>query len=203
MDWDRRYEELSTPWDLGGITPGLPALLDSGRSQTWGLPQRWRVAVPGCGRGHDLRVFAKAGHDVTGFDLAPRAVAEARRLLALNRTPARVECRDVLGLLPEFAGAFDLAYDYTCLCALPVALREAYVDVLSGILAPRGVVLALVFPMVEVPSMQGCGPPFLVSEVQVRELFTPRFELLDSFAPAASAPGRTGAERWFVWRRRG
>ena len=39
-----------------------------------------RIAVPGCGRGHDLRAFAARGHRVVGFDLVSEAVAEARAL---------------------------------------------------------------------------------------------------------------------------
>ena len=125
QDWERLYLEGDTGWDLRGITPPLAELLAREYLGTLGLRSPARTAVPGCGRGHDLRALAVHGCQVTGFDVAPSACAEATALLRLNRVEADVHCRDVLGLVPEFAGRFDLVSEYTCVCALAPRLRSA------------------------------------------------------------------------------
>ena len=199
QDWEELYRGQDTAWDLRMVTPPLEALARSGRLAQL-VPAQGRIALPGCGRGHDVRFLASLGYDVTGFDIAPSAVAEASALLALNRATARVLLRDVLGLLPEFAGRFELVYDYTCLCALPPPLRPSYLAQVHGMLAPGGVYLALVYPMREDRAGPGRAP-YLVTDAQLRALLAGGFELLDVFEPEASVARRRGAERWYVARR--
>ena len=198
--WTAAYREGRTPWDLRGVTPALAALAERGGLGELGLPRGARAAVPGCGRGHDLRILAGHRLAVTGFDVVPEAVAEARALLRLNRTEAEVLCRDVLGLLPEYEGMFDLVYEYTCFCALRPHLRRAYAEVVNGLLAPGGCVLALIFPMV--PELAGDnGPPYLVTEEAAAAAFAPALRLERSFAPEGTDDPRAGAQRWYVWRK--
>jgi SAM-dependent methyltransferase len=198
-DWEQLYRSGDTGWDLQGVTPPLRALIEAGGLRRLGLGAGSRVAVPGCGRGHDLAAFAELGMQVTGFDISPTAVAQARANLARADAAAKVLCRDVLGLLPEFERAFDLVYDYTCLCALPPRQRADYAQVVAGILAPGGHLLALVYPMRADRAGEG-GPPYLVTEEQLRALFDPRLEPAGSFAAERSLERREGAERWYSWR---
>jgi SAM-dependent methyltransferase len=201
MDWQQAYDSGSTPWDLRGATPALIALLAQPVLGTAGLRAGARVAVPGCGRGHDLRVWSQHGFDAIGFDVAPRAVHEGNALLALNRVRARVLCRDVFGLLPEFAGAFDLVYDYTCYCAIPPHLRQAYADVVTGTLTSGGLFLHLTFPMrAEVAGREG-RPPYLITPADLHASFGQRMALVHELPVAGSVAGRAGAECWFLWRK--
>lgn len=203
MDWARRYDDRHTPWDLRQVTPPLEHLLASGQLRDLGLREGARVAVPGCGRGHDLRAWARAGHRVTGFDIVPTAVAEARELLELNGHGEEVEvlCRDVLGLGAEFPGAFDLVYDYTCLCALPPHLRAAYGLEMARITKPGGLWLGLVFPTD--PARAGRdGPPYLIRPEDLDRALDVGFAALAEFPAERSVLQRQGAERWFVRRRR-
>jgi SAM-dependent methyltransferase len=200
-DWDSLYRANDTGWDLRGVTPPLQALLDRGFLATLGLPKRPRVLVPGCGRGHDVRALAAAGCDVTGVDISPTACAELRSLLALNRVEARVLCRDLLGLLPELAGSIDLVYEYTCFCAIPIHLRPAYAAAMAGVLAEGGMWLGLVYPMRPENAGKG-GPPFLVTEPDLRETLGRHFVLDEGFEPQQSTERRRGAERWFLGRKR-
>ncbi|MEM7205155.1 MAG: methyltransferase domain-containing protein [Planctomycetota bacterium] len=199
LDWDAAWRERRTPWELWGPTPALEALVASGALRDLGLPEGARAAVPGCGRGHDLRVLARQGLEVTGFDIVPEAVAEARHLLALNGDRGTVLCRDVLGLLPEYAGTFELVYDYTCFCALRPHLRPAYAKVVQGLLRPGGWLLALMFPMAETHAGRG-RPPYLVTPAVAETVFTP-LVLEDSAVPDVPGDPRAGAQRWYVWRK--
>ncbi len=75
--WQERYESKNTRWDLGKPSPHF---------QEWLLkrdPERWmpgRIAIPGCGRGHDVAGFARAGFQAVGYDFAPEAILEAQAL---------------------------------------------------------------------------------------------------------------------------
>src|SRR5436853_4328346 len=73
MDWEARYQSKDMPWEKGGPSPGLVDFLAAHAD----LP-RGTVAVPGCGTGHDVRAWAKAGFQAHGFDLAPSAIRLAR-----------------------------------------------------------------------------------------------------------------------------
>ena len=208
MDWHSRWQDRNTPWDLAQVTPPLTHLLRESTLRSCGLPEVASVAVPGCGRGHDLRAFAGQGHRVTGFDIVPEAVDEARELLRLNRVDegeepgqVRVLCRDVLGLGPEHQRAFDLVYDYTCFCAMPVHLRPVYVEAMARLLRRDGLFLHLAFPMDEARAGVD-GPPHLIRPEHLEQVFPKRFEPLIDFEPIQSAVPRLGAERWFLWRLR-
>jgi len=199
-DWAAGSRKGLSPWDLWGASPALEALVGGSFFGRLGLPERARVAVPGCGRGHDLRLLGKMGFAVTGFDLSPRAVAEARQLLQLNRVPGRVLRRDVLGLSPEFDGAFDLVFEYTCFCSQPPHLRLSYARSLAGLLAPGGYVLGLMFPMDE--RFAGAdGPPYLVREADLEATFGAELRLRQSFGADVPGSPRAGAERWYLWQK--
>ncbi len=199
MDWQRAYAEATTPWDLRQMTPPLVRLLDSGRLRDLGLPDRARVAVPACGRGHDVRAWAWAGHDVTGFDVVPEVVAEARELLRLNRAfGPQVLCRDVLGIGDEFTSAFDVVYDYTCFCALPPYSRARYAREMARVLRPRGLWVALAFPL-DARIGHPDRPPYAIGAHAIADALADHFEPVASFEAEDSVPARRGAERWEIW----
>ncbi len=205
MDWQDRYLSRETPWDLRRITPPLEHLLRSGRLADWGVPEGARVLVPGCGRGHDLRAWRRAGFQVVGIDIVPEAVREARALLRLNGFEDGVEvlCRDVLGLgeSDEHSAAYDLVFDYTCLCALQPHLRGLYAAALARMVRPGGLWLGLVFPLA--PAGYGERPPFRLTPADVEAVFGRWFEAVTDVDAVGSVLERQGHERWFVRRRFG
>ena len=203
MDWQKAYQDDWTPWDLRGVTGPLRRLVETGGLTRLGLPERAKTAVPGCGRGHDLQVFAGLGYDVTGFDISSAAVREAEQLLRLNRVEARVLARDVFGLLPEFEAGFDLVYDYTSFCAVPPHLRRTYVQQMAGILRDEGLLLLLAFPMREEVAGAPGRPPFLVCEQDIARVAGPFFHTVETFPAQDSPLERRGAESWFVLRKKG
>jgi SAM-dependent methyltransferase len=205
--WDGLYAGGQDGWELGGPSPVLEGWLAGGG--TFGTsadrrsagdvsgPPAPRIAVPGCGRGHDARLLARRGYRVTAFDFAEAAVAEARRLAAAEGVDMAVEPRDVFTLARDHRAAFDGAWEYTCFCAIDPGRRAEYADVLHAILRPGGLLLACFYPMREGRD----GPPFPVSRSDIARALAGRFTVLTEGTPARSVERRRGLE-WLVLARR-
>jgi len=189
--WEDAYAHGGDGWELGRPAPPLVDVLDTTP------PPLGRVAVPGCGRGHDARLLATRGYEAIGFDFAPAALAAARALATRDRVDVAFEDRDVFSLGRELPNAFDGVWEYTCFCAIDPARREEYVQSLAGTLRAGGWLLACFFPLRAV----NAGPPFVVSEAEVRRLFARTFTIERAFAPLRSARGRQGRE-WMVLARK-
>src|ERR1017187_7550104 len=68
-DWEARYQSGDMPWEKGAPSPGLVDFLAAHPDLARGT-----VCVPGCGTGHDVRAWAKAGFQTFGYDFPPSAV---------------------------------------------------------------------------------------------------------------------------------
>jgi methyl halide transferase len=187
--WEGLYAGQGDRWELGRPAPPLVAHLAT-RSR---LPGD-RVAVPGCGRGHDARFLARQRYRVWGFDFAAPAIGEARALATRGPSAEVVfEQRDVFGLAAEYRGAFDGVWEYTSFCAIDPVRRAEYVRVIRDLLRSDGWLLACFFPVREGTA----GPPFPATREEIESLWTPHFDFVEASVPGESAEGRQGLE-WLV-----
>jgi SAM-dependent methyltransferase len=187
--WEGLYARQGDRWELGRPAPPLAAYFAT-RPRAPGR----RVAVPGCGRGHDARFLARQGYHVWGFDFAAPAIHEARALAA--REPGLevvFEQRDVFGLAAAYPAAFDGVWEYTSFCAIDPGRRAEYVRTIRGLVQPDGWLLACFFPVREGTG----GPPFPATRAEIEALWTPHFDFVEASAPRESAEGRQGQE-WLV-----
>jgi SAM-dependent methyltransferase len=182
--WEQRYREGSDRWDLGRAAPPLVEFLKPPQS-----PAPGRVAVLGCGRGHEALLFAKHGFEVVGFDFAPAAISAARQLAQKHGVEATFLQRDIFDLTPEFAEHFDYVVEHTCFCAIPPTKRSQYVEVTHRLLRPRGELIGLFFTH----SRPG-GPPFGVTKQEIRQFFHPRFQEIALEITPNSVSSRQGEE---------
>jgi methyl halide transferase len=138
-------------------------------------------------------VWAKAGFEAQGFDLAPSAVRLARK-----RTPPGVKAdfvqRDFLRDEPPWR--FDWIFEHTLFCAIDPADRDKYVAATLRWLKRQGNYLAVNFLIPDTD-----GPPFGTTREEIIERFSPHFRLVEEWIPR-SYPNRTGLERMFWWRRK-
>jgi len=188
--WTDLYARGGDGWELRQPAPPLVELVE--RTP----PARGRVAVPGCGRGHDVRYLARHDYAAVGFDFSPTPIAEARALAEADGVSAEFVERDIFTVGRDYARAFDGVWEYTCFCAIDPKRRGEYVRTMAAILKPGGWLLACFFPM----RRRAAGPPFPVSEHEVRRLFAPGFRVERAYQPRSVRP-RQGQE-WMVLFRR-
>jgi methyl halide transferase len=186
-DWENRYQAGDMPWEKGYASPGLIDFLAAHRD----LP-RATVAVPGCGLGHDVRVWATEGFDAWGFDLAPSAVR-----LSFERTAADLKAKFVLldFLSGEAPQRFDWLFEHTLFCAIDPKRRDEYVQAVLRWLKPGGEFLAVHY-MIRAKE----GPPFGTTQEELMERFLPHFKLRQGWVPR-SYSNRTGLELMLWWQR--
>ncbi|MCC7373656.1 MAG: methyltransferase domain-containing protein [Verrucomicrobiales bacterium] len=190
-EWENRYQSGDMPWEKGEGSPGLHDFLVRHPE----LP-RGTVLVPGCGTGHDARLWARAGFDVCGVDLAPSAVrlSEAKtRELGLN---AQFRALDFLRDTPF--QTFDWIFEHTLFCAINKEDRDLYVAAVRRWLKPGGQYLAVHYMLRD---GDAGGPPFGCSQEELVERFNPHFEMVEGYIPR-SYPNRLGLELMLWWKRR-
>lgn len=140
-----------------------------------------RVFVPLAGKSLDLAWLAAQGYRVLGVELSPLAVEQffAEQGLTPQVHDSRygrhycagdVEliCGDAFALDAEVLSDCAAVYDRAALIALPPPLRRRYVHELHAQL-PAGCRALLI--SLEYPQHEKNGPPFSVSEAEVRALY--------------------------------
>ena len=188
--WTELYARGGDGWELREPAPPLVDFVE--RTP----PPRGRVAVPGCGRGHDVRFLARHGYDAVGFDFSPPAVAAARALARAEGVAAEFLERDIFSLPRDFTNAFDGVWEYTCFCAIDPARRAEYVRTMATILRPGGWLLACFYPL----RRRAAGPPFAVAPSEVRRRFAPAFRLERGLLPRSVRLRQS--QEWLVLFRR-
>ncbi len=187
--WTELYRSNGDGWELGRATPPLARFVRENKVD--GL----RTLVVGCGRGHEARLFARAGAQVVGIDFSSDAIAEAERLSIGEKAPVEFRCRDLFALTKD-EGLYDLVVEHCCYCAIEPRRRVEYVEVVTSLLNPGGRVVGLFYSHGRVG-----GPPFSVSEDELRASFGARFRVESWERPVDSVAARTGQELLAVFRK--
>ena len=141
------------------------------------------VFVPLCGKSRDMLWLREQGHPVLGVEISPIAVEAFFREHALQATQVAqgpfirwecegltILCGDFFALRSEDVAGVACVYDRASLIALPPVMRQRYVARLADILPPATPTLLVTL---EYPQEQMDGPPFSVTEAEVRTLYAP------------------------------
>jgi methyl halide transferase len=187
--WETRYQTGDMPWEKGAPSPGLVDFLAAHPDAPRGT-----VGVPGCGTGHDVRAFARAGFDACGIDVAPSAIRLATERTRDAGLEARFLLADFLRDGPPFQ--FDWLFEHTLFCAIDPGERDDYVRAVLRWLKPSGQFLAVHYL---IPDRD--GPPFGTTREELWSRFSPHLDLKGEWVPR-SYPNRTGLELMFWWQRR-
>lgn len=190
--WEARYKNNDTPWDLQSTTPEFARLAKEG------FFKKGKAIVPGGGLGHDAILLASQGMEVDLIDFSPTALELALIESAKKKVIVNAFCFNFfeLGQRPYHKEAYDYFLEYTFFCAIDPKLRKDYVRTASQILKPGGILVGLFFPL----KTEKEGPPFLVSQQEIEEIFSPFFEIKIE-TPQESVNPRNGRELLVVARK--
>jgi SAM-dependent methyltransferase len=141
---------LVVPWADGEANPFLIEWLDA--QEPAATPEPTREAgtaggsgrsalVVGCGLGYDAEFLAGRGFAVTAFDIAPTAIAAAKR--ANPGTEVTYLTADLLDLPTAWTGAFDLVVEVYTIQPIFGPSRALALAALHRPVAPGGTLLVI------------------------------------------------------------
>ncbi|NMX66727.1 thiopurine S-methyltransferase [Pseudomonas sp. WS 5111] len=180
--WHDRWARNQIGFHLPEVNPYL--------QRHWpglGLVGGARVLVPLCGKSLDLMWLAQQGCQVLGVELSEKAVEEFFQEQCLAAQVSQrgsfkvyqagtieLWCGDFFELSREDVAGCAALYDRAALIALPPLMRERYAAHLQAI-APQvqsGLLISL-----DYEQALKAGPPFAVSDEEVRRLLAGRWRL--------------------------
>src|SRR5690606_24494688 len=158
--WDVSYHDGPAPWDVGP----QPAIVRKAAAGAFS----GAVLDAGCGTGDNALYLASLGLRILGLDVAPTAIARARRKAAKRGLDAEFEVADALAL-ESLGRSFDTVLD----CALfhtfeEVDERRQYVAGLTAVTPPGATLYLLCFSDVDPDSV-----PHPVSVDELHAAFNP------------------------------
>ena len=193
--WHQRWETNTTAFHEGRVNAALER-----QFARLALAPGTTVFVPLCGKAVDMRWLRDRGHPVLGVELSRIAVRDffEENAMAYEEDDigpfARLRgdgvtllCGDFFALTRDHLVAVGAVYDRASLVALPADMRGRYVAHLLSVVPPTAPMLTVTF---EYPEREMSGPPFSVSESEVRARFggERHIELLESREVADQAP---------------
>ena len=156
--------------------------------QSLKLDDNERVFVPLCGKSSDLLWIQSRGHPVLGVELSPLGVEnffKENRLQASSISDDKfirwkcgsleVLCGDFFDLRTSHLEGVAAVYDRASLVALPPEMREQYAKHFLSII-PRDIRVLLL--TLEYQQREMKGPPFSVSEKEVKNLYGNNFKIV-------------------------
>jgi SAM-dependent methyltransferase len=175
------------PWDDRAASP-LLVEWSAARS----LDGRGRRAVVvGSGLGDDAEHVAALGFSTVAFDVAPTAIAGARRRFPGSRVEYVVA--DLLALPAGWREAFDLVVEHITVQALPESVRPAAIAAVSGLVAPGGTLLVISGARDAGEAVE--GPPWPLTRAEVEAFATGGVELV-RVELVAAGPERPWGRTW-------
>ena len=182
--WHERWENNQIGFHEGETNALLEAHFGS-----LGLAGGSQVFLPLCGKTRDIAWLLHQGYRVAGAELSATAINQLFADLTL--APEITNCDsldrysapgidifvgDIFDLATDVLGPVDAIYDRAALVALPQGMRTAYAAHLTHLTATAPQFL-ITFTYDQ--SMME-GPPFSVSEAEVRRLYESRYEITDT-----------------------
>lgn len=167
------------PWDGGPRRE----LVDWAASQTRVTGRR--AVVVGAGLGENAELISGLGYETLAFDIAPTAVAQARRRFPESTVEYTVG--DLLDLPPAWLGAFDLVVEVYTVQALPRSLRAAATANVARLVAPGGRLIVIAVADTGGPTPD--GPPWPLTRPELDAFAATGLEIVhDELLTGGGAP---------------
>ncbi len=188
-EWQDRWKNQQIGWHQDEISPLLKSYFNTVK-----LIAGATIFVPLCGKSLDINWFVQQGFSVIGVeisDIAIQAFFEEAGLKAEKKEIAGLICwqaeqiqiyqADFFALTATHLNTISLVFDRAALIALADSEqrgRKAYIQHLNTILPAATAILLITL---DYPQEQMSGPPFAVSDREVKQLFnTKKIQLLST-----------------------
>jgi SAM-dependent methyltransferase len=122
-----------------------------------------RALVVGTGLGDDAEHVASLGFDTVAFDIAPTAIAVARRRFPV--TPVHYLVADLLDPPAAWRHAFHFVLESITVQALPPSLHPSAIAAIADVVAPGGTLLVLSAAREEDEHVD--GPPWPLTREEI------------------------------------
>lgn len=158
-----------------------------------------KILVPLCGKSKDLAWLLEKGLIVKGVELYENAVEaffvennytdfvkdQKGDFINYSIPGLTISCGDFFKI--DRIEQYDLVYDRASLVALPPEMRKDYAKVIKDVLKQGGKYFLIVY---EYDQNEMSGPPFSISEDEIKELYGKDFliKLVESEAPVTEGP---------------
>lgn len=187
IHWDTRYQQGDIPWDTGLPSSELQRVLAEEK-----VPP-CRALELGCGTGTNSIWLAQQGFEVTGIDLSPLALEQARAKALHAGVKVDFVAADILK--PQELGApFSFFFDRGCYHCVRRLDAQGFVDVLDRLTAPAAAGLVLAGNARE---PHDPGPP-VVTEAEIRGELGRCFRIV-RLREFRFDPSPTLSERFLGW----
>jgi len=182
-DWNQAYLDEQTPWNMNAMNPlfekhSLKLIKESG--------SRW--LIPGAGHGHEVSFFEAHSKNITAFDLSPKAQSEFMKLYPQSSCDYKVG---------DFFQAplknFDVIIENYFFVALDPELRQKTIERIHSLLKKDGFYAGVFFTRASQE-----GPPFGLSERELRAHVQDLFEIKEWNRSPYSHSKRQDMELWVV-----
>lgn len=200
--WHQRWAENAIGFHLEEVNPFLV--------KCWSelhISADSKVFVPMCGKSRDMTWLREQGHSVLGVEISDTAckaffeesgvepdIDNDGRYLSRSLDGIALLCGDFFALESSDLEGVRAVYDRASLIALPEEMRQRYVERMLDIL-PVGVNVLIITLEFDAPS----GPPFSVTEAEIRALYGSRFEVV-KLCETDLMPIKAAMGRETVWR---
>lgn len=183
-DWNRRYKEKLTGWDVGYITPPIKDYLDQVKNK------EIRILIPGAGYGYEAAYAYESGFKETYIcEWSEIAVNEFQKL-----NPKFPKSHIIAGDFFDINMTFDLIIEQTFFCALNPELRNQYASKVYTLLHPGGKLAGVLFNF----HLTAVGPPYGGSVAEYFSIFTQLFDILCLEECYNSISPRKGSELFII-----
>jgi len=180
--WHNKWRNNEIGFHQAGVNPHLLRSWDE-----LSIVPAAQVFVPMCGKSRDMLWLRDQGYSVVGIELSKMAV---EAFFAENNLPVTVTnrgdlccyradnvtiyCGDFFDLTVEHLKNVRAVYDRASLVALPPEMREQYVQHSLNILPAR---IKMLLVTMEYDQQAMAGPPFSVTEEEVKRHYEARFSI--------------------------
>jgi SAM-dependent methyltransferase len=155
--------QVEVPWDRQAPSPFLVQWAE--RRGLAGAAAE-RAVVVGCGLGDDAEYIAGLGYQTVAFDIAPSAIAAARRRFPSSAVDYRTA--NLLDPPAEWHRAFDLVVESLTLQALPDPPRRDAIPRVGDLVAPGGTLIVIARARDDGEVVQ--GPPWALTRSEIDAL---------------------------------